>query len=207
MRTRSFWIVVICLSAAVKAWAASTLTLIPSVKSGVGTNEVLFSGVITNTNGVGNLFLNNVEIQLNGAATNYLAADTNAFFANVSGLLLPGESYSDVIFGVTISPATPAEIYAGTITIVGGASILAAGNLASQSFEVSLLPTGLSIAKSGTNVVLWWSSSLTNLVQQNSNVVGGVWESLTNAPTSQDGQYQLVLPATAASTFYRIAVP
>ena len=52
-----------------------------------------------------NLFLNSLQISFTNAATNYLTANTNTFFSNVPGVLLPGETYSDVIFSVGINPA------------------------------------------------------------------------------------------------------
>ena len=76
------------------------------------------------------------------------------FFGNVPGILLPLETYSDVVFGITIGPATPPGQYFGFVTIQGGTNILAATNLASPIFEVSLPPAALGISPSATNVVL-----------------------------------------------------
>src|ERR1700692_2251472 len=76
--------------------------LTPAVQPGVGTNEIFFSGALTNTSLIDNLFLNDIQFGFTGAATNYLMADTNVFFANVPGILLPGKTYNDVVFGITI---------------------------------------------------------------------------------------------------------
>lgn len=84
-----------------------------------------------------NLFLNDIRISFTCAATNYLAADTNVFFANVPGILLPGETYSDVVFAVVISPGTPRGDYFGSVTLLGGSNIFAATTLASQCFHLS----------------------------------------------------------------------
>ena len=108
MRTRTFivplglalWFVV------ATAQADLTFVLTPAAESAAISNEVFFVGVLSNTSLTSNLFLNDIQFSFTGAATNYLAADTNSFFANVPGILLPGETYSDIVFGVTISPAT-----------------------------------------------------------------------------------------------------
>src|ERR1700704_5843166 len=107
MHLKSFLSVLALLLAVLSAQADLTLTLLPSVQSSVGSNEVAFTGVMTNNNVTGNLFLNNIQLSFNGTATNYLAAKTNAFFLNVPGILLPGEIYSDVVFAVSLNPATP----------------------------------------------------------------------------------------------------
>src|ERR1700690_2197045 len=78
-------------------------TLTPAEQSGLGSNEVVFTGTLINTTPTGNLFLNNIQFSLIDEAAGYLAADTNVFFANVPGILLPGETYSDVVFGVVIN--------------------------------------------------------------------------------------------------------
>src|ERR1017187_10580819 len=81
--------------------------LTPAVRSGVGSNEFFFTGTLINTSLTDNLFLNDIQFDFIGEAVGYLAADTNAFFANVPGILLPFETYSDIVFGITIDPATP----------------------------------------------------------------------------------------------------
>ena len=91
--------------------------------------------------------MNDIQFSFTGAATNYLVADTNSFFANVPGILLPGETYSDVVFGVTINLATPPGDYFGSVTILGGSNIFAATNLTSQMFQVS--SPALSISATG----------------------------------------------------------
>src|SRR5271163_4401546 len=68
----------------------------PAAQSGVGSNEVFFTATLTNTSPTDNLFLNNLQISFTNGATNYLAADTNVFFANVPGILLPNETYLDI---------------------------------------------------------------------------------------------------------------
>lgn len=112
-------------------------TATPNVQYGVKSNEVIFTGTLSNTNLTDDVFLNDIQISFTGIATNYLAAGTNAFFANVPGILSPGETYSDVVFAVAISSNTPAGDYFGTVTIVGGTNIAAVDNLGSAPFQVS----------------------------------------------------------------------
>jgi hypothetical protein len=126
----------------VSSQADLSFSLTPAVQSGVGTNEVFFTGALTNTSLTTN-FLNNIQITFTNAATNYLAADTNVFFANVPGILLPGETYTDVVFGISVNPATPPGNYSGAVAIQGGTNIFDATNLSSQTFQISLPPATL----------------------------------------------------------------
>src|ERR1700691_3401644 len=105
--------------------------LTPAVQSDVGSNEVVFTGTLINTSLTDNLFLNNIQFDFIDEGDDYLAADTNVFFANVPGILLPGETYSDVVFGITVSAAPPPGQYFGIVTIQGGMNIFAVDNLAS----------------------------------------------------------------------------
>jgi hypothetical protein len=82
--------------------------------------------------------------------TTALVADTNAFFANVPGILLPGATYTDVVFGMTLGAVAPPGVYYGTVTILGGSNIFAASNLASASFLISL-PDSV-----GDGIPDWW---------------------------------------------------
>ena len=63
--------------------------LTPAAQSDVGSNEVTFTGTLINTSLTDNLFLNNIQFDFIDEAGTYLAADTNVFFANVPGILLP----------------------------------------------------------------------------------------------------------------------
>jgi hypothetical protein len=118
-----------------------TFTVTPSVQYGVKNKEVVFTGTLSNTNLTGDLFLNDIQISFACAATNYLTASANTFFANVPGILSPGETYSDVVFAVAISSNTPAGDYFGTVTIVGGTNIFDVTVLANQMFQVSVFDT------------------------------------------------------------------
>jgi hypothetical protein len=182
--------------------------LTPAVQSDVGSNEVIFTGTLINTSPTDNLFLNNIQFDFIDEADDYLAADTNVFFANVPGILLPGETYNDVVFGITIAPTTPPDQYFGFVTIQGGTNIFAENNLASPIFEVSLPPAALDIAPSGTNLVLSWPSPPEGFkLQQNSNLATTNWTTMTNTPTITNGQNQVFLPSAAGSRFYRLKYP
>jgi hypothetical protein len=185
------------------ASADLALTLTPSVKSGVGTNEVVFAGILTNRNTTGNLFLNNIGVSFNSGGTNF-AAETNVFFANVPGILLPGEAYNDVVFAVSLSPSTPSGNYSGTVTISGGTDIFGVNALASQTFQITLLLT-LAISRSGANVVLSWPAG-NYVLQKNADLQTTNWITVTNAPTLVNGQNQLVLPPSAGNGFFRLRV-
>jgi len=182
--------------------------LTPAMQSGVGSNEFFFNGTLINTSLTDNLYLNDIQFDFIDEAVGYLAADTNAFFANVPGILLPFETYSDVVFGVTIDPATPPGQYFGVVTIQGGTNIFAATNLASPIFEVSLPPAVLGIAPSGTNVVLSWASPPGGFeLQKNSNLTTTNWLTVTNIPTVTNGQNQVTLSQSNSSQFFRLKYP
>jgi hypothetical protein len=183
-------------------------TLTPAVQSGLGSDEVIFAGVLTNTSLTDNLFLNNIQVSFMGNATNYLAADTNVFFTNVPGILLPGETYSDVVFGVVINPTTPPGQYFGAVTLQGGTNIFAATNLAGPTFEITLSPAALNLVLSGANQLVSWPSPPGDFVlQQNSGLTTTNWTTVTNVPVLVNGQNQVTLPPGSSNQFYRLEYP
>lgn len=187
---------------AATARADLVFALTPALQSGLGSNEIAFTGTFTNTSLTDNLFLNDIHFCFTGTATYYLTADTNVFFGNVPGILLPGEIYSDIIFAAAINPTTPPGNYCGIVTIQGGSDIFAADNLAGQAFQISLPPAVLGIALCGTNLVLSWASPPGDYVlQQNSNLTTTNW---LNATGSQN---QVILSPSAGSQFYRLEYP
>jgi hypothetical protein len=138
-RTKSLlwllWLACVLLPAVSRADPSFTLT--PAVQSGAISNEAVFTGVLSNMCTTNELFLNDIQISFSGAATNCLTADTNTFYANVPGILLAGETYSDVVFAVGILAGTPPGDYFGTLTILGGSNIFAEVALTSLTFQVS----------------------------------------------------------------------
>ena len=182
--------------------------LTPAMQSGVGSNEFFFNGTLINTSLTDDLFLNDIQFSFIDEAADYLAADTNAFFANVPGILLPGETYRDVVFGITIAPATPPGQYFGIVTIQGGTNIFAATNLVSPIFEVSLPPAAMGITLSGTNLVLSWPSPPGGFVlQQNADLTTTNWTAATNTPAITNRQNQVILLPANGSQFYRLEYP
>jgi hypothetical protein len=182
--------------------------LTPAAQSDVGSNEVVFTGTLINTSLTDDVFLNDMQFDFIDEAADYLAAYTNAFFANVPGILLPGETYNDVVFGITVASNTPPGQYFGIVTIQGGTNIFAADNLASPIFEVSLPPAALGIALSGTNFLLSWPSPPGGFVlQQNSDLTTTNWLTVTNTPTVTNGQNQAILAPSGGNEFYRLEYP
>ena len=117
--------------------------LTPAEQLAATGNEAVFTGMLDNTSLTSNLFLNDIQINFTGPATNYLAADTNTFYANVPGILLAGETYSDIVFAVSIPAGTPPGDYFGTVTILGGSNIFAEGPLTTLTFQVSSPAVGI----------------------------------------------------------------
>jgi len=184
-----------------------SFNLTPAAQSGVGTGEVYFTGALTNTGPTTN-FLNNIQFAFTGAATNYFTADTNVFFANVPGILLPGDTYTDVVFGVVISPATQPGNYSGTVTIQGGTNIFDATSSSGQSFQISLPPAELSITVSGGDLIFSWPSPPGSFVLQHiSDLTTTNWTSVTNTVATTNYLNQVMFPPAAASQFYRLQYP
>jgi len=193
---------------AVSAQADLAFSLTPAAQTDVGSNEVVFTGTLINTSLTQNLFLNDIQFNFTGVATNWLAGDTNSFFQNVPGILLPGETYSDVVFGITVTPTTPPGQYFGTVSIQGGTNIFAATNLASPMFEISLPPVAMSATRSGTNLVLSWPSPPGGFaLQQNADLTTTNWETVTNTPIPTNGQNQVILAPITGNQFYRLNYP
>src|SRR5215212_216817 len=117
--------------------AALEFTLAPAIKSGAVGTEVTFSGTLKNNSPTANLFLNDIQFSLNAAATAALSPDSNVFFANVPGILLPNETYTGPIFTILINGSANQTDYSGSVTIRGGADIFALTDLLTQSFQVS----------------------------------------------------------------------
>lgn len=188
------------------AWAELGFVLTPATQSTVAGNRVIFNGTLTNQSLTGNLFLNGIRVAFTGA-TNILA-DTNVFFANVPGILLPGETYSDLIFAVAINANAAPGSYFGTVAIGGGTNIFAAADLASQPFEVSLPSPALAIARSGTGILLSWPAPADGFVlQRNLDLIATNWIALTNTPLLTNAQFQVILSPPDGTIFYRLQRP
>lgn len=194
------------LAASARADLAFNLT--PATQTDAGSNEVVFSGTLVNTSLTDDLFLNNLQCVLIDGANNYVVADTNVFFENVPGILLPGESYRDVVFGITVASNTPPGQYFGVVTIQGGQDIFAATNLASPIFEISLTPAALGVALSGTNLVLSWPSPPGGFgLEQNDDLTTTNWTMTTSPPVITNGLNQVILTPTAGNWLYRLIYP
>lgn len=141
----------ILMIAASSALAQSNLvfSLSQASQPGIGSNAVAFAGTLINESPT-NLYLNNIQFAFIGAATNNLGSGSNAFFMNVPGILLPGESYKDVVFSVTVNPGAPPGDYFGSVTIQGGTNIFAVSNLATQTFLITSQDT------LGDGIPDWW---------------------------------------------------
>jgi hypothetical protein len=194
---------------AADARASLAFVLTPAAQSGVGSNQVIFAAALTNASLTGDLlYLNDLQLSFNGGATNYLAAGTNLFFANVPGILLPDETYNDIVFGVAVNPAIPPGNYSGTATVRGGPNIFATNNLASQTFQVTLPPATLRLVAAGTNCVLSWPSPPAGFaLQQNSDLTKANWVTMTNTPTVSNGWNTVIFSPKGRNYFYRLTYP
>ena len=123
--------------------ASLTIVLAPAPQVAEQGGEMIFSGTLTNTSATDKLFLNDLDATFTGSSAAYLALKTNAFFANVPGILQPGENYTGVLFRIAISSLTPPDSYAGTVAVLGGADIFAMGNLASAGLTIASPVAGI----------------------------------------------------------------
>ena len=123
--------------------ASLTIALAPVPQVAEQGAELIFSGTLTNTSATDKLFLNDLAPTFTGVSATHLALKTNAFFANVPGILLPGETYTGVLFRIAIGSLAPPDSYAGTIAVLGGADIFATGNLASASLTIASPVAGI----------------------------------------------------------------
>ena len=114
------------------ARAALNMTLDTPVVNAAAGASVVFTGTLTNDSATDKVFLNEVECTTPAG----LALKPNTFFANVPGILLPGETYTGPIFSAGLDAGASPGDYACTVTMKGGANMVAAGDLATAGFTV-----------------------------------------------------------------------
>lgn len=129
------------LPASVLAWlfvtlmnasAALTVSIDAPVVNAAAGSILVFNGTLTNTDSAAKVFLNDVQV----SAPAGLTSQPNVFFANIPGILLPGETYTGPFFSVALNPGAASGDYGATLTVSGGADIFAAGTLATAGFTV-----------------------------------------------------------------------
>jgi hypothetical protein len=177
------------------ARAQVSFVLTAADQIGTDTNEMTFNGSLTNT-GSTNVYLNDIQFVLTPPGLTALNADTNAFFANVPGILLPGQAYTDAVFGITLGAVAPPGVYNGTVTILGGTSIFATSNLASATFQVSL-PDSV-----GDGIPDWWRQLYFG--GDGSSTNGQSCATCDADATGQDNEFKYVVglnPTNGASIF------
>lgn len=114
-------------------------SLNPALESGAPGGQVIFSGTLTNLAAT-DLFLTDISYAFTAPGDSYLTPDFNFFFQNVPGVLLEDESYSDVIFKISIAAGTPAGIYNGQVTFLGGDLEGSLDALGTADFQVESTP-------------------------------------------------------------------
>ncbi len=122
------------------AFAGLTLSLNPVAQPVSAGAEALFSGTLTNTSATDKVFLNDLTATFTADPQSDTALSSNAFFGNVPGILLPGEIYAGPLFRISLSGASAAANYTGTLTLQGGADITASTALVSAGFTLLATP-------------------------------------------------------------------
>jgi hypothetical protein len=88
-------------------------------------------------------------LNLNGSFT----LDESPFFINTPLSMNPGETFTGVLFTVTINPGAAPGIYNGFFTILGGSSSIDLGQLSNAAaFQVVVVPEPTTMMLLGTGV-------------------------------------------------------
>jgi hypothetical protein len=129
--------------------ASVTMALAPSIQNSAAGQSLVFYGTLANTSTTDEVFLNTVQLVMSGSDPAAAVTGSNTFYANVPGILEPGESYTGELFSVALIGSAPAIDYGGSVTLQGGTDIFAASNLGSEPF--TLLSPAVTILASGTS--------------------------------------------------------
>jgi hypothetical protein len=128
-----------------------TLTFSPSLEAGSPGGSVTFQGTIA-SDAYPYCCLNSISASFGSPGDTYLSVDLSGFsvfFDDVPGVLFA--DYTDSpIFDILIAPNTPAGLYSGTATLLGGGDEFTLDPLVSQSIQVEVVPepgmVGLTLA-------------------------------------------------------------
>ena len=71
------------------------------------------------------------------------------------------------------------------------------------TFTTTPAPT-LTIARSGSQVVVSWSAAIVGVQLYQTDTLGGTWSQVTDPPILDDGRYSVTLPPTAAAKFFNL---
>lgn len=123
-----------------------TLTFDPFLEAGPPGGSVTFQGTISSS--VDDYCcLNSITATFGSPGDTYLSVDLTVFYLDFPGILPSGypfyDAYTGPMFGILIAPNTPAGLYSGTATILGGADNYDFGALdplVSQNFQVEVVP-------------------------------------------------------------------
>lgn len=128
------------------AHAQLNFTFTPATQTGSPGAPLTFSGTLTNSG--------SSELFLNGYTTTPIAPDLTLddtkFFNNVPLSLMAGDSFSGKLFDINIAPTALPDDYVIGFTVLGGSDSSAQGDLATQSFTVSLPPPAVPEANTAT---------------------------------------------------------
>jgi|SRR5579872_1307874 len=152
MRSTLLFVSTVC-AAAFLAPAASADTLFTAfdlpTQTGAAGDTLTFSGTIANNSGM-DLFVNSAEVNLLGFGPN--DSDLTDFIFNFTGVLPDSSSIGPAdFFIVTIPDLMNVGLYAGTLTVQGGADANADSTLATVDFSVNVTgSTSPSVPEPGT---------------------------------------------------------
>lgn len=124
---------------ATPAQAQLSLTLSPTAPITDLGSIVSFAGTLTNTSG-STVYINGDDMGIPG-----LTWDETPFALNAPLSLDNGMSYTGTLFTVTVDPTVAPETYSGSFTVLGGADQSTFNEVATQPFQVTVLPPSTAV--------------------------------------------------------------
>ena len=99
---------------------------------------------------------------------------------------------------------TSDNVYTGAIS--GDYAYFGMGEYGITVYSLGIPPPTLSIAQTSTNTLLfsWPTPTTAFLLQQKPSLATGGWVTLTNLPATTASKNEVLIPAPAATTFYRL---
>jgi hypothetical protein len=118
------------------AHAQITLDLLPLNPTGTIGDTIAFRGTVTNGSNEA-VYLTGNDSVISGG----LSIDDSKFWTHAGLILSPGATTGMIdLFDVKIGSSTLPGLYGGTFTIIGGADAAAQDNIATQGFNVNVVP-------------------------------------------------------------------
>ena len=151
-------------------------------------------------------------------ATDGPTAGTDASMYVLIGTTFPLDVVNDLLLTSYVpdsSNALPYQQFVTTFTATAASEILAfhgvdpSSSILLDNVSVTLAAPKLNLSLSPSNSLIftWSGTTASYLLQASDSLSSTNWTTLTNAPAITNAAYQVILPAPAASQFYRLTLP